>query len=153
MLDHCLLLMVWASQMTQWQRIHLQSRRHQKGGLIPGLGRSPGVGNGSPLQYSCQENSMDRGAWWMTVQGVTKSQTGLSTWHRLVVLTAAEADLSDWISLLKQDRKIWHSSGGLKEVFIFLQRQVNLKVSYSLSVDKNRQVWRYILKIIIISCW
>ena len=42
---------------------------------IPGLGRSPGEGNGNPLQYSCLKNSMDRGAWWATVHGVTKSQT------------------------------------------------------------------------------
>ena len=42
-------------------------------GLIPGSGRSPGVRNGNPLQYSCLENSMDRGAWWATVHGVTKS--------------------------------------------------------------------------------
>ena len=48
-------------------------------GSIPGLGRSPGVGNGNRLQYSCQENSMDRGAWWATVHGVAKSQTRLST--------------------------------------------------------------------------
>ena len=41
-------------------------------GLIPGLGRSPGEGNGNPLQYSCLENSMDRGAWWARVHGVTK---------------------------------------------------------------------------------
>ena len=41
---------------------------------IPGSGRS-GEGNGYPLQYSCLENSMDRGAWWATVHGVTKSQT------------------------------------------------------------------------------
>ena len=41
-------------------------------GSIPGLGRSPGVGNGNPLQYSCLENPMDRGAWWPTVYGVTK---------------------------------------------------------------------------------
>ena len=47
-------------------------------GLIPGSGRSPGEGNGHPLQYSCLENSMDGGAWWPTVQGVTKSQTQLS---------------------------------------------------------------------------
>ena len=47
-------------------------------GLIPGLGRSPGEGNGYPLQYSCLENPMDRGAWWATVHGVSKSQTGLS---------------------------------------------------------------------------
>ena len=44
-------------------------------GLIPGLGRSPGGGNGNPLQYSCQENPMDRGAWWATVHVVAKSQT------------------------------------------------------------------------------
>ena len=37
--------------------------------LIPGLGRSPGEGNGYPFQYSCLENSMDRGAWWATVHG------------------------------------------------------------------------------------
>ena len=47
-------------------------------GLIPGLGRSPGEGNGHPLQYSFLENSMDRGAWWATVHGVTKSCTRLS---------------------------------------------------------------------------
>ena len=47
-------------------------------GLIPGLGRSPRVGNGNPLQYSCLENSMDRGVWQATVHGVAKSQTRLS---------------------------------------------------------------------------
>ena len=44
-------------------------------GSIPGLGRSPEGGNGNPLQYSCPENSMDRGAWWATVHGVIKSWT------------------------------------------------------------------------------
>ena len=47
-------------------------------GSIPGSGRSPGEGNGSPLQYSCLENPMDGGAWWATVHGVAKSQTPLS---------------------------------------------------------------------------
>ena len=47
-------------------------------GSIPGLERSPGEGNGNPLQYSCLKNSMDRGAWWVTVHGVTKSWTRLS---------------------------------------------------------------------------
>ena len=47
-------------------------------GSIPGSGRSPGEGNGNPLQYSCLENPMDRGAWWATVHGVTKGQTRLS---------------------------------------------------------------------------
>ena len=47
-------------------------------GSILGLGKFPGVGNGSQLQYSCLENSMDRGAWWATVCEVIKSQTQLS---------------------------------------------------------------------------
>ena len=41
-------------------------------GSIPGLARSPGGGNGNPLQYSCLENPMDRGAWWAIVHGVSK---------------------------------------------------------------------------------
>ena len=44
----------------------------------PGSGRFPGAGNGNPLQYSCLENSMDRGAWQVTVHGVAKSRTRLS---------------------------------------------------------------------------
>ena len=43
--------------------------------LIPALGRSPGEGNGNPLQYCCLENSMDRGLWWATVHGVAKNWT------------------------------------------------------------------------------
>ena len=45
---------------------------------IPGLGRFPGIRSGNPLQYSCLENSMDRGAWQATVHGLTKSQTQLN---------------------------------------------------------------------------
>ena len=47
-------------------------------GLISGLGRSPGGGNGNPLQSSCLENPMNRGAWWAAVRGVTKSHVQLS---------------------------------------------------------------------------
>jgi len=47
-------------------------------GSIPGSGRSPGEGNGNPLQYPCLENPMDRGTWWATVHEVTRSQTQLS---------------------------------------------------------------------------
>ena len=47
-------------------------------GSIPGSGSCPGEGNGNPLQYSCLGNSMDGGAWWATVHGVTKSRTGQS---------------------------------------------------------------------------
>ena len=47
-------------------------------GSVPGLGRSLGVGNGNPLQYSCLRNPLDRGAWWATVRGVAQSWTRLS---------------------------------------------------------------------------
>ena len=48
-------------------------------GLIPGSGKSPGEGNGNPLQYSCLENPMGRGAWWATVHGVEESErTGVT---------------------------------------------------------------------------
>ena len=52
-------------------------------GSIPGSGRSPGEGNGNPLQYSCLENPKDRGAWWASVHGVAKSRTRLSDWTEL----------------------------------------------------------------------
>ena len=52
-------------------------------GSIPGLGRSPGEGNGSPLQYSCLENPMDHGAWQVTFHGVAESWTRLSDFTSL----------------------------------------------------------------------
>ena len=58
-------------------------------GSIPEFGGSPGEGNGNPLQYSCLENPMDRGAWQATVHGVTKSQTRLSDFTSLGSHTGA----------------------------------------------------------------
>ena len=57
-----------------------QCRRCRRMGLIPGLGRSPSVGSGNSLQYSCLGNPMDRGAWWATVHGFTKSRTWPNAW-------------------------------------------------------------------------
>ena len=50
-------------------------------GLIPGSGRSPGEGNGNPLQYSCLEDPTDRGAWWATVHGVARVRHNLQLNH------------------------------------------------------------------------
>ena len=55
-------------------------------GLIPGSGRSPGEGNGNPLQCSCLENPMDRGAWWATVCGVAKESDKQQQHHQILTL-------------------------------------------------------------------
>ena len=62
-------------------------------GSIPGLGRSSGEGNGTPLQYSCLENPMDGGAWWATVHGVAKSRTRLNGFTFTFVLFYAHASV------------------------------------------------------------
>ena len=62
----------------RWARICLQCRRLR---FDIWAGKIPAEDNGNPLQYSCLENSMDRGDWWATVLGVAKSQTGLSNQH------------------------------------------------------------------------
>ena len=65
-------------------------------GSIPGLGRSPGEGNGYPLQYSCLENSMDTGAWQATVRGVTKIWTRLHLMGGVVRSGASTACRAGW---------------------------------------------------------
>ena len=68
-------------------------------GSIPGSGRSPGEGNGNPLQYSCLGNSMDRGAWQATVHRVAKSWTRLSV-HTLTHIhthTHTHIEASSWV--------------------------------------------------------
>ena len=68
----------WAFALAYWASLAVQMVKnlpavHWDPGLIPGPGRSPAVGNHNPLQYSCLRNSMDRGVWWATGNGVTKS--------------------------------------------------------------------------------
>ena len=71
--------------------------------LIPGSGRFPGVGNGNPLQYSCLENSMDRGAWQAIIHGVTKIQTRLSTHTNIhIKATLVRLGTIDFIDLMYQ---------------------------------------------------
>ena len=78
-------------------------------GLIPGLGRSPGKGNDNPLQYSCLENSLDRGAWQATVPGVIKSQTLATKQLQQQLSLAMEGTqyvcVRRWDSLRKTERK------------------------------------------------
>ena len=69
-------------------------------GLIPGLGRSPGEGNGYPLQYSCLENSMDRGAWKAAVHGVAEGWTRLSDFTFTFHFHALEKEMATHSSVL-----------------------------------------------------
>ena len=70
-------------------------------GLIPGLGRSSRIGNGTPLQYSCLENSMGRGAWQATVHGATKIWTQLSP------------DLQGWFFFFLRAKKVVYNEKSL----------------------------------------
>ena len=71
-------------------------------GLIPGSGRYPGEGDGNQLHYFCLENSLDRGAYWATVHGVTKSQTRLST-HALGPMEGGKTQ----VSLIPSETNTW----------------------------------------------
>ena len=80
-------------------------------GLIPGSGRSPGAGNGYPLQYSHLENPMDGGAWWATVYGVAKSRAWLSDKHFRVLCTR-----SKWVAEEKQSLKYMATRASLQKI-------------------------------------
>ena len=97
-------------------------------GSIPGLGRSPGEGNGYPLQYSCLENSMDGGAWWATVHGVAKSWIRLSDFSLFL-------SCSYWLFLSSFMKDVFISSiftclliTELKEFFLCSECQFFVKI-------------------------
>ena len=70
----------WASQVVQLvKNLPANAGDTRDVGLTPGSGRSPGEGNGNPLQYSCLEHSMDRRAWWATIHGAAKTQLSTHT--------------------------------------------------------------------------
>ena len=93
-----------------------QSANAGDSGLIPGLGRSPGVGYGNPLQYSCLENSMDRGAWRATVHEVEElDKTGViqhaHTTEKSTLLTSVREQETRAVCRLKD----WRDRGKYKE--------------------------------------
>ena len=77
-------------------------------GLTPGLGRSPGEGNGYPLQCSCLKNPMDTGAWWATVPGVANSQTRLSAHTLMFSGTRHIPPLPPPLHLCSYSTLAWH---------------------------------------------
>ena len=80
----------WLSSKKKKKESTCNARTMGDAGLTPGLGRSPGEGNGNPLQYSCWQNPIDRGAWWVTVHRVVKSQAQLGM-HAQVLLSDVAA--------------------------------------------------------------
>ena len=94
-------------------------------GSIPGLGRSPGEGNGNPLQHSCLENPMDRGAWWSTVHGVAKSRTRLSdftfTFTLLFISTIMDLSCSSVYIFISSFISLCFISHSLKSGFLELR--------------------------------
>ena len=85
-------------------------------GSIPGSGRSPGEGNGNPLQYSCQENPMDGGAWWITVLGIAKSRKRLSHFNMFKIIILI------WV---------------YKRAFLLYLRYISIPHQYCQSSSKN----------------
>ena len=88
-------------------------------GSIPGLGRSPGEGNGNPLQYSCLENIMDGGAWQATIHGVTKSWIPLSDFTSLSLGQLLELNYSLDVFQLESPGsayQTWNVKSGIKAV-------------------------------------
>ena len=71
-----------------------QCRRHQRCGFNPCIRKIPGAENGNPLQHSCLENSMDKGAWWAAVSGVAKRWIWLSNWAQSTSFSSGVDDVS-----------------------------------------------------------
>ena len=73
-----MIALLFQCQLSRWLNGKESACNAEDMGSIPGLGRSPGEGNSNPLQYSCLENPMDRGDWWVVVHKVTKNRRQLS---------------------------------------------------------------------------
>ena len=122
-------------------------------GSIPGLGRFPGEGNGNPLQYSCLENPMDRGAWWATAHGVAKSWTWLSNFTSLspaskVMLKILQARLQQNVNCELPDVQAGFRKGrGTRDQIanicwiIKKAREFHKKTSTSASLTMPLTVW------------
>ena len=116
-------------------------------GLISGLGRSPGEGNGNPLQYSCLGNPMDRGAWQPTVHGVAKSQTWLewlifhytlepfAFYKNVPFLCVFSGNTHLWILF-------WNKEGNKKEFYLFVCNYfIVIWKRVRADYNKNTHIW------------
>ena len=123
-------------------------------GLIPGLGRSPGEGNGLPLQYSCLENHTDRGAWQVTVCRVTKNQTWLSDSHTHTHTHTHTVSIHFcWIvckgSLACVSYWVWVHFNSVQQDFILLSKLRKQPLSGTCcSHGKRKRIMSWLLKLL-----
>ena len=107
-------------------------------GLIPGLGRSPEEGNGNPLQYSCLQSPMDRGAWWATVQGVARLRHNLATKPPPNTVSKLKSTHYEFPSLIT--KVTLQCSGGKKMLFPVKDYQLDILIlspTYPLNKGKK----------------
>ena len=110
------------------------------GGSIPRSGRSPGEGNSNSLQYSCLENSMDRGAWWATVHGVTKNQTQVSELALSLFPDLSSEQISSNFRFFFQQKK------KKKELWSILNFEKRLTENRMLKFTPTENWWRETMK-------
>ena len=105
-------------------------------GLIPGLGRSPGEGNGNTLQYPCLENPLDRGAWQAAVHGVAKSWTGLSDFTFTFFSCSAAFSCYLICMLLERTVLFWPAfCPGVAEVVYYITLSLGITVAEAAQVN------------------
>ena len=117
---------------------HANAGDARDAGSIPGLGRFPGRGNGNSLQYSCLINSMDRGAWWATVHGLSKSWKWLSNWVHTHTYTwnllrqlISFSPQKDLVITWYDGGVSWHYGGNHFALYLYLY-QINTRYTLNL---------------------
>ena len=110
-------------------------------GLIPGLWRSSGGGNGNPLQHSCLGNPMDRGAWWATVHGVAKSRPWLSHWTTTRAMTQPLCKAEIYVFAVGKSQQ-WHHSpqehSSRLDVMLNIFHLLNILFSWGICFPKGQ---------------
>ena len=127
---------LWTSRVAQQWRIHLQCRRHRRRRLHYWMGKIPGGGHDNPLQYSCWENPMDRGAWFLQSIGSQRVQQDWSNWALFLqyILLNIKYNLTCYIIILTQYSlnawNIFSNSANIYRILDYHITEVKCQVKY-----------------------